>query len=346
MKKNPYSLVFGKNPNQLISRPAQSNLILETFLDDEPSQQIFMITGLRGAGKTVFMTDIAKQIEKEQDWIVVNLSPENNLLESLASKLSSENNLAKIFKNAKINLSFFGFGLEVSGVAPITDIETAIAKMLESLKKQKKKLLVTIDEVVSTDTMRKFASAFQIFVRQDLPIFLLMTGLYENISELQNEKTLTFLYRATKIDLKPLNIKNIASNYKKTLGVSEELSLKMAKLTKGYPFAFQVLGYFMWNSEGKLNDILDEYSQYLEEYVYEKIWSELSNKDREIAYGIAMTETGKISDIRAFLKLNTNEFNPYRKRLIKRGIINGDVRGYVTFTLPLFEEFVKESYEG
>lgn len=120
----------------------------------------------------------------------------------------------------------------------------------------------------------------------------------------------------------------------------------MAKLTKGYPFAFQVLGYFMWNSEGKLNDILDEYSQYLEEYVYEKIWSELSNKDREIAYGIAMTKTGKISEIRAFLKLNTNEFNPYRKRLIKRGIINGDVRGYVTFTLPLFEEFVKESYEG
>ncbi len=346
MKKNPYSLVFGKNPNQLISRPMQSNLILETFLDDEPSQQIFMITGLRGAGKTVFMTDIAKQIEKEQDWIVVNLSPENNLLESLASKLSSENNLAKIFKNAKINLSFFGFGLEVSGVAPITDIETAITKMLESLKKQKKKLLVTIDEVSSTDTMRKFASAFQIFIRQDLPIFLLMTGLYENISTLQDEKSLTFLYRATKIDLKPLNIKNIASNYKKTIGVSEDIALKMAKLTMGYPFAFQVLGYFMWDSNGKLDDILDEYSQYLEEYVYEKIWSELSNKDREIAYGIAMIDTGKISDIRAFLKLDTNEFNPYRKRLIKRGIINGDVRGYVTFTLPLFDEFVKESYEG
>lgn len=346
MKKNPYSLVFGKNPNQLISRPMQSNLILETFLDDEPSQQIFMITGLRGAGKTVFMTDIAKQIEKEQDWIVVNLSPENNLLESLASKLSSENNLAKIFKNAKINLSFFGFGLEVSGVAPITDIETAITKMLESLKKQKKKLLVTIDEVSSTDTMRKFASAFQIFIRQDLPIFLLMTGLYANISTLQDEKSLTFLYRATKIDLKPLNIKNIASNYKKTIGVSEDIALKMAKLTMGYPFAFQVLGYFMWDNNGKLDDILDEYSQYLEEYVYEKIWSELSNKDREIAYGIAMIDTGKISDIRAFLKLDTNEFNPYRKRLIKRGIINGDVRGYVTFTLPLFDEFVKESYEG
>ena len=346
MKKNPYSLVFGKNPNQLISRPMQSNLILETFLDDEPSQQIFMITGLRGAGKTVFMTDIAKQIEKEQDWIVVNLSHENNLLESLASKLSSENNLAKIFKNAKINLSFFGFGLEVSGVAPITDIETAITKMLESLKKQKKKLLVTIDEVSSTDTMRKFASAFQIFIRQDLPIFLLMTGLYENISTLQDEKSLTFLYRATKIDLKPLNIKNIASNYKKTIGVSEDIALKMAKLTMGYPFAFQVLGYFMWDNNGKLDDILDEYSQYLEEYVYEKIWSELSNKDREIAYGIAMIDTGKISDIRAFLKLDTNEFNPYRKRLIKRGIINGDVRGYVTFTLPLFDEFVKESYEG
>ena len=34
------------------------------------------------------------------------------------------------------NLSFFGFGLAVKGAAPITDIEIALAKMLEVLKKK------------------------------------------------------------------------------------------------------------------------------------------------------------------------------------------------------------------
>ena len=32
------------------------------------------------------------------------------------------------------------------------------------------------------------------------------------------------------------------------------------------------------------------------------------------------------------------------KRLIKKGIVSGEIRGYVYFTLPLFEEYVIENY--
>ena len=53
---------------------------------------------------------------------------------------------------------------------------------------------------------------------------------------------------------------------------------------------------------------------------------------------------GKIKDIREHLHMETNEFNPYRKRLIKKGILSGETRGYVYFTLPLFEEYVMENY--
>ena len=42
--------------------------------------------------------------------------------------------------------------------------------------------------------------------------------------------------------------------------------------------------------------------------------------------------------------METNEFNPYRKRLIKKGIVSGEMRGYVYFTLPLFDEYVIENY--
>ena len=139
------------------------------------------------------------------------------------------------------NLSFFGFGLAVKGAAPITDIEIALAKMLEVLKKHGKKILIIIDEAATTKEMRTFVSAFQILIRKDLPVFLLMTGLYENINSLQREKSLTFLYRAAKIELKPLNLRTIAENYHSKLSVDEETALKMARLTKGYSFAFQVL---------------------------------------------------------------------------------------------------------
>ena len=56
---NPYSLVFGKEPAQFISRMMQTKSVEDAFLNEVAPQQIFMITGVRGGGKTVFMTDLA-----------------------------------------------------------------------------------------------------------------------------------------------------------------------------------------------------------------------------------------------------------------------------------------------
>lgn len=345
-KQNPYTLVFGKEPLQTISRPVQREEVLQAFSADIPSQQIFMITGVRGIGKTVFMTEIANKLSEEESWISVELNPERDMLTSLASKLGSDHTLAGIFQSARINLSFFGIGLEVSGTAPVTDIETALERMLDSLRRHGKRILITIDEVTNTHEMRIFASAFQIFLRRNLPIYLLMTGLYENIYELQNEKNLTFLYRAPKIMLGPLNTGTIADNYRKNLEISPEEALKMAQMTCGYSFAFQLLGFLTWQNGGHYEQILGTYKQYLEEYVYEKIWAEMSATDQRVAYGIATADTGKISVIRDLLHMTSNQFTPYRQRLIRKGLIDGSVHGYVTFTLPMFGEFVRERYIG
>ena len=340
MPKNPYNLVFGKEPLQAISRAAQMSEVLEYF-DEEPAlQQIYMITGIRGSGKTVFMTEAAKELGQDDDWIVVELNPAGNLLEDLAGSLASENSLARMFQSAKINLSFFGIGLEVKGSVPISNIQVALTKMLESIKKQKKKVLICVDEVNVTGPMKEFAGAFQIFVRQDLPVFLLMTGLYENIKNLQNENNLTFLYRAPKIVLRPLNIMTVSENYRRVFNTDPETAMKMAKITKGYPFAFQVLGHFTWKNDGEYNKALPQFKQYLEDYVYEKIWSEMSEGDKKLAYGAARSERGKAKEIKELSGLSDNEYSVYRDRLVKRGILDGSTHGYVEFTLPLFEEFV------
>lgn len=343
--RNPYTLTFGKEPTQLIERGAQSQRVIDSFLDEPVAQQVYMVTGIRGAGKTVFMTEVTRSIQKQRDWIAVELNPEKDLLTALASKLSSENELARLFHSAEINLSFFGFGLEVKGAAPITDIETALQKMLLSLKKKGKRLLITIDEVTNTPHMRTFAAAFQIFLRQNLPVYLLMTGLYENINALQNEDSLTFLYRAPKIELGPLNTSTIAQDYAKVLSLDETRALSMAKKTKGYSFAFQVLGYFAWEHPDDPAKAQRLSRQYLDDYAYDKIWSELSRNDRQTLYGITRVKNGRIAAIREVLGVSTNEFNPYRQRLIKRGIISGDERGYVRLLLPFFDQYVLAHYD-
>ncbi|MBR5952986.1 MAG: AAA family ATPase [Pseudobutyrivibrio sp.] len=246
MSQNPYSLLFGKEPQQTISRAAQMNEIIDSFQADIPSQQIYMITGVRGCGKTVFMTEIAKTLSQDDKWIIVELNSSQDLLSDLAAALASENHLAQLFQKSSINLSFFGIGLEVKGSVPITNIQVAITKM--------------------------------------------------------------------------------------------------AKMTKGYSFAFQVLGYFTWKENGDYKAALPDYQQYLKDYVYEKIWSELSSGDRKLAYGIAKSETGKASEIKAELSIKNNEYTPYRDRLIKRGIIDGREHGHLKFILPLFEQYVLNNY--
>ena len=341
---NPFTLTFGKSPLEPVERPVQTTEIIDSFSSDPINQQMFLITGVRGSGKTVMMTEIAHILQEKKDWVVIELNPALDLLQGMLAKLNSNQVCANIIKSAKIDLSFFGFGVSFEGSSPITDTETAITTILKKMKLHGKRLLITIDEVTNSEFMRIFASSFQIFVRQDLPVFLLATGLYENIDELQNEKSLTFLYRAPKIQLKPLNMQAIANKYQKIFQLDAAQSAQMADLTKGYPFAFQVLGYLTWNQKGDYHSVLNEYEQYLSEFVYDKIWSELSQKDRMVAKGIADTESGKIKDIREHLHMETNEFNPYRKRLIKKGILSGEQRGYVYFTLPLFDEYVIENY--
>lgn len=340
---NPFTISFGRQPAQFISRPVETNEIIENFEQEPPSSQVYMLTGVRGSGKTVLMTDIAKELSKRENWLVVELSTERDMLTSLAAKLCSRPELFALFVEAKLNFSLLGFGVEVKNAAPISDIETALARMLGVIRAAGKKLLVTVDEAVNNPNVRAFASTFQIFMRQDYPVFLLMTGLYDNIHNLQNEKTLTFLYRAPKITLGALNLTSIRLQYAKIFGISMKEAGRMADLTMGYPFAFQVLGYLYWNSRDAktLDEVLPEYDRYLEEYVYSKIWSELSETDKQIVAVMAATGKTKVGEIREEVAMKPEKFSVYRERLKRKGVIDTSRYGAVTFALPRFDVFVR-----
>lgn len=346
-EKNPFSVVFGQKPIQYISRLSQTNMILEDFRQEKPVSPIYMITGIRGSGKTVMMTTISQMIEEDPDWIAVELNPTRDLLQSLAARLYDRTELQALFIKARLNLSGFGIGVSLEEIPPIADIETAITKMLEQIKKNGKKLLITIDEVVNNESVRIFTSAYQIFLRQELPICLLMTGLYDNIYDLQNEKTQTFLYRAPKMILEPLNYTSVRAQYQKVFQIDMEEAERMAALVRGYSFAFQVLGVLYWEAKKKgqddiLESILPEYDQYLAEYVYEKIWSELSDTDKKVIRKLSENEEMKIKDLREQLDgMPSEKFSVYRDRLKRKGVICTDSYGKISLILPRFREFVQ-----
>ena len=343
--RNPFAINFGKVPVQYISRDIIIDEILQELLSEDAQNPCFMLTGTRGSGKTITMTSIEKKISEMDDWIIVRLNPDRDLLNGLVAKLYDSRDFLTKFIDTSVNLSKFGIGVNISKKAPVADIESALEIVLKELQKRNKKVLVTIDEVSNTPYMREFASSFQIMLRENLPIFLIMAGLYENIRELENEKNLTFLYRAPKIEMEPLNLTRIAERYRDILKVDNEKAMDMAIMTKGYPFAYQALGKYLWEDEHhEMNEqVLIKYDEALSHYVYKKLWSELSPKDRWYMSFIVKKESMETGELLKICGQKKNEFSQYRERLRDKGLINANARGIVSFKLPRFDVFVENN---
>ena len=87
--QNPFTLTFGKSPLELVERPVQTKEIIDTFTAEQINQQMFIITGVHGSGKTVMMTEISQKLRENDQWIVIELNPATDLLKGLLSKLNS-----------------------------------------------------------------------------------------------------------------------------------------------------------------------------------------------------------------------------------------------------------------
>lgn len=149
-----------------------------------------------------------------------------------------------------------------------------------------------------------------------------MTGLFENVRNLQNEKTLTFLYRALQINVGPLSLIEISESFKSILEVEQEEAIKMAKLTSGYALAYQVLGYILYENNYKnINKkVLSEFDKYLREYVYEKIFYDLPNNEKKFVIALAVS-SGGINEIMTALNLNKQNISQYRDKLLKKELL-------------------------
>ena len=338
VSENPFSLNFGIKPHRIISRRMQIEEIINTFNSSTPGSYIYIITGVRGAGKTVTMASVINELQLKKDWIVITLNPNRDLLSAMAAGLFGEPLLKPVFLKADIAFSL-GVDISLSTEGPM-DLEIQIKRMLDIIKKSGKRVLIAIDEAVNNKNFRIFSSAYQMFLYEGYPLFCIMTGLYDNIRSLQDEKNLTFLYRAPKFELKPLSVISMSNDYREVFDISEEEALEMARFTKGYSYAFQVLGYLRYKRNKPITMLIPEFDEIMEEYSYEKIWSELSKRDKDVVKLLAKNGKMKVQGIIKELGMTSGSFSTYRRRLGKGGIISVEEYGYCELCLPRFGDIV------
>lgn len=343
MKNNPFSLDFGAKPGLYIPRFTEQKRVVDIFSAPEPSSHIFFITGVRGSGKTVLMTTVSHTLREDTSWIHIDLNAERDLLTALAASIYKESRSR--FPKIKLGVSLKGIELSVEENEKYKDIQIDLDTMIASLKKHHVRVLITVDEISNAKNIREFTSYFQHCLREQLPVFVLMTGLYKNIQALQNNRTQTFLKRAPRIDLMPLNIGRIARKYEGIFRIDPDSARKMSGLTAGYSYGFQILGFLVFESGKKCADeaVLAEYKAFLEESSYDKIWEELSAGERRVVSAIAALERNvPVKTIRNSIGMDSNNFSTYQSSLLKGGILSREAAyGHANFSLPFFREYVR-----
>ena len=362
--RNPFKPTAGKMPPVLVGRDKVINDFIEGLENGEGAPgRLMRITGPRGSGKTVLLSELAS-IAGEQGWLVVNVSASGDLLESIRKKLLK----AAVLEPNTIKVDAGPVSIEASRVKPDSeDFETVFERKAREMTSRGKGLLVTMDEVqdASRNDVREIATAVQFLIREDQNIALVFAGITTGVLDLLNGKAMTFLRRAKPEELDAIPIDEVSDSLRTAVEESgfsiEDAALeRAASATAGYAYLIQLVGYHIWRaawlrcrerSDGGIVissvDAEKGIGEAMEEFKEAVLETAIAGLPRTaVEFALAMSEApGRVvstSDIAARLGKSTGYLSPYRRQLIARQIIEQTAPGYVTFSIPFMREFLVE----
>lgn len=328
---NPFTLTYGLLPKTYLSdETCTVEQIVSAFTSENPITHSCIITGPRGSGKTALLHAVSKTFHKSKNWIVIDLNSSMPLVNDLSARLIDEGSsvmgIITLLNLALLTYAGLGFSNEASKINFAS----------EQLIKHKKNILITIDDAKSDANMVEFANRFQMLVKHDVNVFVIITGLYEDIYKVDKE-SIPLSLRAGKLFLNSLKIDKIKDVYKKTFVISDDEAYKMAMLTKGYPFGFQALGALYWEyrDSRSFDEIVALFDGILEDYVYNAIWSELSEHEKHIIMGISSDDAIiSIDELSANVSVPREEVIKLVTRLTAKCICEEPEKDYVSLALP------------
>ena len=360
--QNPFKPTAGKMPPVLVGRDKVVNDFIEGLENGEGAPgRLMRITGPRGAGKTVLLSELAS-IAQDQGWLVVNAAATEDLLGSIARKLA---------KSPALELDAIKVGAPFASVevkrnkAHDEDFETIFDAAAREMTAMGKGLLVTIDEIqdASHEDIRAIATAVQFLIRDDQNIALVFAGITTGVLDLLNGKAMTFLRRAKPEELDAIPINEVHESLRVAIEDSgfsaEEMALDAAaKATAGYAYLIQLVGYYVWRTawlrcrdcDGQIviteADAENGIHEALEEFKDAVLETAISGLPKTaIEFVLAMSEDSDVvavGEIAERLGKTTGYLSPYRRQLISRQIIEQTAPGYVTFSIPFMKEFLIE----
>ena len=364
MKKEGRRVVFqptfGNRPDQYIGRDG----VIEQFMAglQEPvgsRNRCTLFLGQRGMGKTALLLELSDRAARA-DYVVARVTAHEGMPQAIIEQFQL--NGSAFFKDEKRKLSGvtagalgFSFGLTFSEVTERQyGFRSKMSLLCDKLAEKGKGALILIDEVRTSAAMREVASAYQELVGDGKNIAIAMAGLPHAVSSVLNDQVLTFLNRATRVELGLISANLIRAYYERAfkeigIKITDELLDRAALATRGFPYLMQLIGYYViqYTEEGGIVDttIMDKAEKSamgdMENNVFKPILSPLSDNDRTFLKAMARQgETISTAKLQEALGKKGPAIQPYRKRLLDAGVIEAPRRGEFVFAVPYLAEYL------
>lgn len=385
--RNPYTPNAGATPLALVGRDDQLSSfdLLLRRLQIGRTEQSMIVTGLRGVGKTVLLGAFRKTA-LAAEWSVCELEVHKHdeaafrrqmvhLIRTTLFELSPKARWSQRMFRAAAVLRSFSLTVDESGsltaslgveaeegrgdngdlTVDLTDLLVAVG---EAAADRDRGVVLLFDEVqfLSSPQLEALITAVHKVVQRGLPLILVGAGLPQ-IAELAGDAKsyAERLFKFPRIgNLDREDALRALSDPAREEGVEfEPEALEEAlRLTQGYPYFLQELGYAVWpiasNATITRADVEAAYPIYISKLDSSFFRVRLDRStELQTAYLRAMAELGpqaqKASDVAGLLLRTSTQCGPVRAELIDMGLLYTPEHGYAAFTVPQFDLFMKRA---
>ena len=344
------------------------------------SARSIMLLGLRGTGKTVLLNEIGRNAEQEGLMVSRVESPEGEslarliypemrkVLRSMSSVEAAKQLATRGLKGLRGFASIFKIemgGVEVGvepepGLADTGDLQYDLPDLFTLIGKAAQVAgrgwLLLIDEVqyLSDADLSALIVALHRMSQEGLPVLMVGAGLPQ-IARLAGEAKsyAERLFQFPPVGALPPTFAGLAIEkpiVDEEATISPEALRTIVERTKGYPFFLQEWASVVWNNaEGPEITFADAEHSYaetlalLDEGFFKVRLDRLTKTEIHFVRAMAALGDGPyaMADIAQELSRTQQSLGPVRASIIAKGMIFSSDHGYLDFSVPLFDEFMR-----
>lgn len=379
--KNPFTPGAGALPPELAGRgeAIEDGRVLSGRTLNGRYEKSLMLIGLRGVGKTVLLKYVAESARKEGVIpLMVEVREPESAVEELAVRLkevlssidfsckvkSSVNfafsALKNFVKSISVNIGEFGITVETApGVGNTGNMEFDLSEVLKAAARAAREantaIGLYIDELQNMDiaAMRGIIVALHHAAQDGLPLYLVGSGLPSIRALVGKSKTYAermFNYRDVGA-LSEQDVSDAISKPFKDVGVEVATNAieKIFTYSGGYPYFLQEYGYQLWlEADGGEIDVslvdraLPLVHRRLDDNFFDVRFDRVTSREREFLRAMAdIPSPISVSTVAERLGRPLNAISAVRAALIRKGMIYAPSHGEVSFTVPLFGDYMR-----